>query len=348
MPFPKSDPYNNLLLRNMSGPDLALLGPHMERVGLKPKDCLERRGSLVRFVDFLEQGVASIVVKMAGRGNAEAGLLGFEGMSGTSLVLGDDTAIHDCVVQLPGEAIRIPAEAFRNALKQSPTLREFLLRYVEALGVQTAYTAIANARLTIEERLARWFLMCHDRVAGDSLPLTHEFLAVMLGVRRPGFTVGNPGSRRIDRTGGRKLQRAQSAVRSASGSRQWGVRGFGLRRTIIVLTACEPMHRPAPCRVLHRDPTTAWPSHDDEREGQQRYEIAAKQECGEEISHIGQCGPERRPCQRRNRDRCLTNCSHSTEQIKRRLPLQDGSIGHEPALAIPTVNRVAKKQKWVH
>ncbi|WP_353646607.1 Crp/Fnr family transcriptional regulator [Mesorhizobium sp. WSM2239] len=190
MPVPKNDPYNNLLLCNMSGRDLALLEPHMERVGLKLKDCLERRGSLVRFVHFLEQGVASIVVKMAGRGNAEAGLLGFEGMAGTSMVLGDDTSIHDCVVQLPGEAIRIPAEAFRNALKQSPTLREFLLRYVEALGVQTAYTAIANARLTIEERLARWFLMCHDRVAGDSLPLTHDFLAVMLGVRRPGVTVG--------------------------------------------------------------------------------------------------------------------------------------------------------------
>jgi CRP-like cAMP-binding protein len=190
MPCPKNDPYNNLLLRNISGRDLALLEPHMERVGLKLKDCLERRGSLVRFVHFLEQGVASIVVKVPRRGNAEAGLLGFEGMSGTSVVLGDDTAIHDCVVQLPGEAIRIPAEAFRKVLKQSPTLRNSLLLYVEALGVQTTYTVIANARLTIEERLARWFLMCHDRVTGDSLPLTHEFLAVMLGVRRPGVTVG--------------------------------------------------------------------------------------------------------------------------------------------------------------
>ena len=70
----------------------------------------------------------------------------------------------------------------------NPTLRLFFLHYVQALLIQTSHTALANAQAQIEERLCRWLLMCHDRVDGDDLPLTHEFLATMLGVRRAGVT----------------------------------------------------------------------------------------------------------------------------------------------------------------
>jgi hypothetical protein len=117
-------------------------------------------------------------------------MVGFEGVTGSSLIMGDDRATHDCYVQMAGGAKRIDAAAFSEILNQSSTLRPFLLRYVHAFHIQTTYTALLNARSKTDERLARWLLMCADRVVGPRLNITHEFLAVMLGVRRPGVTVG--------------------------------------------------------------------------------------------------------------------------------------------------------------
>ena len=81
-----------------------------------------------------------------------------------------------------------PVQAFRDAMESSAELRTILLRYTQAFMVQTSHTAVANARGSVEERLARWMLMAHDRVDGDDISLTHEFMAVMLGTRRPGVT----------------------------------------------------------------------------------------------------------------------------------------------------------------
>jgi CRP-like cAMP-binding protein len=110
-------------------------------------------------------------------------------MLGAGVVLGDDLPAHECYVQLAGAAYRLPTRALLSALSQSPTLKPFLLRYVQALHIQTGYTALVNARSKLEERLARWLLMCDDRVTGEKLTITHEFLSIMLGVRRPGVTV---------------------------------------------------------------------------------------------------------------------------------------------------------------
>lgn len=182
-------PYTNELLRRLTVSDCALLQPHLERVQLPSRTCLESAKSLIEFVYFFEAGVASVVVKIPKGRDAEVGLIGFEGMTGTAVVLGDDRATHDCIVQLPGEAMRIPVADFWHALSRSQTLRLFLMRFVESLNIQTNYTALVNARLKLEERLARWLLMCDDRVAGEKLALTHELLSIMLGVRRPGVTV---------------------------------------------------------------------------------------------------------------------------------------------------------------
>ena len=117
------------------------------------------------------------------------GFIGFEGMTGSAIVMGDDRNVHQCYVQLAGEAMRIEAAAFSSVLASSPTMRMFLLRYVQSLLIQTGCTALVNARSKLEERLARWLLMCDDRVSRGRLTITHEFLGVMLGVRRPGVTV---------------------------------------------------------------------------------------------------------------------------------------------------------------
>jgi len=197
------NPYKNELLRRMSASDLALLEPHFQRRTLDLKETLETTGSKIETVYFPEQGIGSVIARTPGNSDAEVGFIGFEGMTGTALVMGVDYAPHDCRIQLPGEAVCMDADRFSEALATSPTLRLFLLPYVHYLHIQTGYTALINARSKLEDRLARWLLMCDDRVVGGRLATTHEFLSVMLGVRRPGVTVA------LQLLEGRGLIRAQ-------------------------------------------------------------------------------------------------------------------------------------------
>lgn len=173
----------------MPADDLALLEPHMQRCDLPLRQILVSPNTPIEAVYFIERGIGSVVASTTSGHEAEVGFIGFEGMTGSSLVMGDDRAVHACYVQLEGEAIRIEAGPFNAALAASATLRMFLLRFVNALQTQAGCTALVNARLKLEERLARWLLMCDDRVPGETLSITHEFLAIMLGVRRPGVTV---------------------------------------------------------------------------------------------------------------------------------------------------------------
>jgi CRP-like cAMP-binding protein len=118
----------------------------------------------------------------------EVGLVGFEGMTGTAVVLGGEQTPHSTYIQVAGEAQWIKADQLRKAMKTSDSLHAVLLKYVQVFMVQTTHTAVANARAHIDRRLARWILMAQDRTGDKTLPLTHEFLALMLGVRRPGVT----------------------------------------------------------------------------------------------------------------------------------------------------------------
>jgi hypothetical protein len=121
-------------------------------------------------------------------GSVQVGLIGCEGMSGTAVVLGGDQSPHSTYVQVAGQAQQITADDLRKAVTASDSLRSVLLKFVQVFMVQTAHTAIANARDHIDRRLARWILMAHDRTRDNNLPLTHEFLALMLAVRRVGVT----------------------------------------------------------------------------------------------------------------------------------------------------------------
>ncbi|WP_336969733.1 Crp/Fnr family transcriptional regulator [Sphingobium aromaticiconvertens] len=119
----------------------------------------------------------------------EIGLTGRDGMIGTSIVLDSDRTPHRVFMQVSGDGYAISVSAFQRALDASLDLRKLLSRYVQAFAVQTAYTALSNALHTVEERLARWLLMSHDRQDNDEIVLTHEFMALMLGVRRPSVTI---------------------------------------------------------------------------------------------------------------------------------------------------------------
>jgi CRP-like cAMP-binding protein len=179
----------NHLLAKMTAHDSALLAPHLESVTLKERQVVEVPGKPITHVYFVETGVVSVVAVNAEDHRIEVGVIGKEGMTGTPLVFGDDRAQHSAYMQIGGSGRRMPAAAFVEAMKQSSSLRALVLKSAQAFMIQTAHTALANGRAKLEERLARWLLMAHDRLDSDAVPLTHEFLAVMLGVRRAGVTV---------------------------------------------------------------------------------------------------------------------------------------------------------------
>ena len=178
----------NRLLGALSNADLALLQPHLQRTPLKFRQPLQMANRKIRTVYFLESGIASVVAVSGERRQAEVALIGREGMTGIALLHGVDRSPCDVFIQVEGEGHSIPADALREAMRQSTTLTECLLRFAHVFGVQSAYTALANSQGKIEERLARWLLMAQDRVESDELLMTHEFLALMLGVRRAGVT----------------------------------------------------------------------------------------------------------------------------------------------------------------
>jgi CRP-like cAMP-binding protein len=181
-------PSRNLLLASLSSSDLGLLQPHLGAVSLALRHVLEKPDKRVDAVYFPEAGFASVVAGQEKATQVEVGLIGREGMSGLTVVLGNHRAPHSTYMQAAGEGQRISTVELRKAMEESASLHASLLKYVQVFMVQTAHTAIANARAKLDERLARWILMADDRLDGASLPLTHEFLSLMLGVRRAGVT----------------------------------------------------------------------------------------------------------------------------------------------------------------
>jgi len=176
----------NQLLASLKSDDLALLSSSLRRVELPLMTVLEEPGEPIKNVYFFESGFASVVT--GGKPAIEIGLIGREGMSGVSLVMGDDRSSNQTFMQAPAVALQLGAQRLGRALVASSTLRVSLLRYALAFGVQTAHTALANGKARLDVRLARWLLMAHDRFDGDPFPFTHRFIALMLGVRRPGVT----------------------------------------------------------------------------------------------------------------------------------------------------------------
>src|SRR3954454_15277874 len=178
----------NRLLATLTPDDFDLLQPHLVAVPLEMRHWLIAAGEPIQHVYFPERGIVSILADTT-EGKIEVGMIGPEGVAGLPVVLGIERSPHSYLVQAEGEALRITAPDLRTAMQYSPSLHARLLRYAHALMVQTAQTAYANAGFTMEARLARWILMTDDRLEGDELPLTHDFLSMMLGVRRPGVTI---------------------------------------------------------------------------------------------------------------------------------------------------------------
>jgi CRP-like cAMP-binding protein len=189
VPLPNRTLVRNRLLRALPPEVYGLVQPHFETVQVRKGDVVVPPGEPLRYAYFPESGLSSVVSHTKGARRVEVGAFGFEGMASTALVLGADSTPHETLVQVGGTWLRMEADAFSQAMRKSPPLHDLLMRYVQFFLLTISQTALANGTHRTEERLARWLLMAHDRLEGDDVPLTHEFLSLMLGVHRPGVTI---------------------------------------------------------------------------------------------------------------------------------------------------------------
>ena len=186
---PRADPSGNRLLAVLSPTDCELVRPNLEYVPLRVWQILERPGEPISHAHFVESGLVSMIGVNRANRRIEVGMVGYEGVTGLGVVLGAERSSNEALVQSPGAAWRISTPALHDVLARSPAFTDTLLRYVHVFMVQANQSAIAAGCGKIHERLARGLLMWHDRVRDDELSVTHDFLAFLLGVRRPGVTV---------------------------------------------------------------------------------------------------------------------------------------------------------------
>lgn len=179
----------NYLITSLPEQDFDALQPHLQRVRLSLRATLHKSGEQIAVVFFPEEGYVSMLAGLEDGDSSEVGLIGYEGMVGVPVILGTDRSPVEAFVQGEGSALRLDAAVLRQAMDENRSLRALLLRYAMAFSMQVTMTAACNSRHLIEQRLARWLLMAHDRSVGDEFPMTHEFMSLMLGVRRAGVTV---------------------------------------------------------------------------------------------------------------------------------------------------------------
>jgi CRP-like cAMP-binding protein len=188
-PAMRADANQNALLSRLSPAELDVLVPRFQKVYLPRGAILEVHGQPVSRVYFPLSCLASVVVVGRDGGRIEAGIVGREGMTGFSLAQGDDQAPFEMINQIEGIALTLSVGDLRQAITVIPNLRLLASRFSRVMGVQASYTAFTNGRFEIPQRLARWLLMIQDRLHYlDDYRLTHDYLAIMLGVRRPSVT----------------------------------------------------------------------------------------------------------------------------------------------------------------
>jgi CRP-like cAMP-binding protein len=204
---PLASPLNRLLAV-LPPEEYALLHPCLECVPLQFKAPVHEPGQPITHLYFPTSGVISLLLPLEERTlGIEVGVVGREGMVGLAVFLGASTTIFRAMVQAPGEALRIPVEDFRSRVGRHTVLHEHLLRFTHLFLSQLSLSIACNALHPMEKRMCRWLLAMHDRVDSDRFPLTHEFLAAMLGVRRASVSEAARGLRQagLIRYGGGQL-----------------------------------------------------------------------------------------------------------------------------------------------
>lgn len=179
----------NHILSSLAPDGWALLLPWLQHVDLPVRTVLEAPGKPIGHVYFPTAGLVSVVASAGRDRRAETGIIGADGFTGHAVVLGDDRSPNALYMQIEGRGVRIGADALRTQMRKSAGLQAVLNKFIAAFLAQCAATALAYSAGSLAARLARWLLMANDRVGGDTVTITHEFLSIMLGVRRAGVTV---------------------------------------------------------------------------------------------------------------------------------------------------------------
>jgi CRP-like cAMP-binding protein len=180
-------PGENRLLGALPKDDHDRLLPHLEKVSLPLREILYEANGSIAHVFFPLHGVVSLVI-MDGGFTLEVGIIGNEGLVGTPVFLGADRSPTRAIAQIPGDALRMEVKIFQSEMTRHGALHGLVQRYTQTMINQISQSIVCNHRHSVEKRMCRWLLMSHDRVGADEFPLTHEFLAQMLGVCRPTVT----------------------------------------------------------------------------------------------------------------------------------------------------------------
>jgi CRP-like cAMP-binding protein len=179
----------NKLLLGLPPKERDIIVPQLIYVRMRTHEVLHEPGEAIKFAWFMNRGLTSILNVLSDGKSVEVGLTGKEGFIGLPLLVGYNTSPNRAVVQIEGTAFRIKGEAFAAIVQRCPELENRLQRYVQSLAMQASQVAACNRIHEVDERLARWLLMCRDRIGSDIVPLTQELLSHMLGTRRASVTL---------------------------------------------------------------------------------------------------------------------------------------------------------------
>lgn len=185
----RQDEVSNVILASLPASEFDALAPRLERVNVATGETLFEVESAPRRVYFIESGLLSLIATLEDGTSIEVAALGREGLAGLVMLLGADAAVHTALAQIGGQALCVRMEHAREAFRRLPAFQSRVLAYTRMLMAHVTQTAACNTLHTVEQRLARWLLMCRRRIESDTIPLTQEFLSHMLGVRRSGVTV---------------------------------------------------------------------------------------------------------------------------------------------------------------
>jgi CRP-like cAMP-binding protein len=181
--------FKNRVLASLPPAEIHELAQHLFPVTLEVSKTLLDAGEVISQAYFIEDGLASIVVSMANGDSVEVGVVGREGMSGLPILFGTESVPTHTFMQIAGSGFRIQSDRMRQEYAKPGALRTSLQNYLQTHLVQTSQAAACNRLHEAEQRLAKWLLICCDRTGSHHLSLTHEFIAQMLGTRRPTVTL---------------------------------------------------------------------------------------------------------------------------------------------------------------
>jgi CRP-like cAMP-binding protein len=179
----------NFLLRSLPPAERKLLLPHLEPVTFLLGKVVYEPGERIGYCYFPTSSVVSLLYTMRDGSTAEMGLVGNDGVTGVAVILGGESTCSRAVVAVAGDALRFPAYRLQQEFTHPGRLQHLLLRYTQALITQVSQTAVCNRLHSVEQRLCRWLLLCHDRKNRSDLLMTQELIANMLGGRRESVTV---------------------------------------------------------------------------------------------------------------------------------------------------------------